>query len=354
MWQEETESWRIINSMIEAVYLIDEKGKILTCNHGLVALTGYTRNEIVGIYPPYPWQTPLESRKYEQMLRQVAKSRSVNNVGLSWKKKDETRVLTNLTISPLQPFTKKLPRYVVIARDVSQHDHMEELSRAGARIQWLISDLRRKTATLETLIEIHQLLLLNAPLQKIFRQIMIGVRKLVAHDLSGIYLIDEKRKTLSPCVLSTKNAFSRSLVSSSLPLGRGIVGTAAATGRMSLVNNAQMDPRSIYPTRKKPYLEHVIAVPLCLGDMVFGVLAMARNRNPGFIEDEAILVRSLADAATLALEKARSFSQHANNQQEIFGIPIPPSESSGQFMDIFVHGNGNRKRQSRVEKLAQC
>jgi len=55
----------------------------------------------------------------------------------------------------------------------------------------------------------------------------------------------------------------------------------------------------------KPDKEHFIAVPLKGRNSIYGVLVVSRNRDPEFIEEEALVVKSLADAATVALENAR-------------------------------------------------
>ena len=49
---------------------------------------------------------------------------------------------------------------------------------------------------------------------------------------------------------------------------------------MVWVNNAQLDPRSRYPEGMRPEREHFIAVPLKGRMSIFGILVVARNRDP--------------------------------------------------------------------------
>ena len=88
----------------------------------------------------------------------------------------------------------------------------------------------------------------------------------------------------------------------------GLFGAVAASGKMAWVNNAQMDPRSRYPEGMKPTTEHFIAAPMMGRDRLFGVLVVARNSAPEFVEEEAQLIDLFAHAATVALENARLYS----------------------------------------------
>jgi GAF domain-containing protein len=71
---------------------------------------------------------------------------------------------------------------------------------------------------------------------------------------------------------------------------------------MVWVNNAHLDPRSRYPTGSRPGIEHFIAAPLKSKGHIFGILVVARNRDPLFTEEEANVVKSFADAVAVALE----------------------------------------------------
>ncbi len=168
-------------------------------------------------------------------------------------------------------------------------------------------DVKQKAVRLQTLQETNLLVLKNASASRVFRQITSGISRLVEHDLAGFYAYDAPSGTLMPHTLSKQTPFSRKLAKFPLALGQGIVGQAAVSGKMVCVNNAQLDPRSKYPPRMRPQKEHFIAVPLKGRDSTFGVLVVSRNRDPEFVEEEALVVKSLADAATVALENARLF-----------------------------------------------
>ena len=96
---------------------------------------------------------------------------------------------------------------------------------------------------------------------------------------------------------------------------------------MVWVNNAQLDPRSKYPPAMRPEKEHFIAVPLLSRGSLIGVLVVARNRDPEFIEEETEIVRSFAEAATVALDNERLLD-------ELRSRHLGPGAASGRTTPI--------------------
>jgi PAS domain S-box-containing protein len=305
-WHVENPSSHIIDSMREPLFVIDAAGMILRCNKSLPGLIGYPREEIIGLKQPYPWLEEAEARKYHHAVKSAGKGNPAYNLPLLWTRKNNTRFVVALVFSPLNSQDGNSgSRFVVSARDLSNISVTQEMKRHEDRIEMLQTDLQRKTVTLSTILEIQRLVLCKAPISQIFREIIKGVQKLLKNDLAGIYLVDPKKKSLSAEVLSKRTAFARSVVRPTIPIGVGLLGITAATGKIMIVNKAQMDPRSLYPGGIRPRLEHVIVVPLQVANTILGVLAVARGSNPEFVEEDALIIKSFADATTVAIENAR-------------------------------------------------
>jgi GAF domain-containing protein len=73
----------------------------------------------------------------------------------------------------------------------------------------------------------------------------------------------------------------------------------------------------------RPEKEHFIAVPLKGRNSIFGILVVARNRDPEFIEEEALIVKSFADAATVALENAQLHHELSGAREPVRHVPRP-------------------------------
>ena len=304
---------RIMESMGDGVCVMDMRGKIRMCNDAHYRMIGYRREEIIGVRRPYPWVDPVDIEEVNNGLKLLLKEARLNNYRITWRRRDNSRLIVSLSFSLLYDQTKSATGIIATIRDVTDVQYVEELARTNERIQRLVIDVKRKAQRLSTLEEINRLVLKNGSVAQIFRAITRGVKNLVSHDLAGIYVYDSAQRNFLPDTLSKQTPFSKKLAKFPLPLGNGIIGAAAMAARMVCVNNAHLDPRSKYPEGMRPNIEHFIAVPLKGRGPIFGVLVVARHRDPEFIEEESNLVKSFAEAATVALENARLYHDTMRN-----------------------------------------
>ncbi len=97
----------------------------------------------------------------------------------------------------------------------------------------------------------------------------------------------------------------RVLKAEEFPVGEGVVGRVALTGRAELVANAEADPGIVKHLDAALVVRSVIAVPLVFRDKFFGVLAVTNPvSDRPFTTTEFTLMQSLAEQAALALHNA--------------------------------------------------
>lgn len=95
------------------------------------------------------------------------------------------------------------------------------------------------------------------------------------------------------------------LKSEEFPVGEGVVGRVAQTGKAELIADAAADPMLVRHDDPALAVRSVIAVPIAFRDRFFGVLAVANPADDrAFTEMEFSLLRSLAEQAALALHNA--------------------------------------------------
>ncbi|NJN19367.1 MAG: GAF domain-containing protein [Oscillochloris sp.] len=103
----------------------------------------------------------------------------------------------------------------------------------------------------------------------------------------------------------------RALLGQRLPPGKGIAGYVAESGRSAISNDTRSDGRFSSEADGSTGFttQSLIAVPLRGLDGVKGVIEVVNRRdNAPFIDDDSVLLETLADQALIALENARRFA----------------------------------------------
>ncbi|NJN17052.1 MAG: SpoIIE family protein phosphatase [Oscillochloris sp.] len=90
-----------------------------------------------------------------------------------------------------------------------------------------------------------------------------------------------------------------------LVLGRGVVGSAAASREPILVGDVRSDPRYI---RDSAGTRSELAVPLRIGDQVIGVLDVQSDEPNDFDAADLFVMQTLADQIAIAIDSANSYA----------------------------------------------
>ena len=117
--------------------------------------------------------------------------------------------------------------------------------------------------------------------------------------------------------LTTRAKFiERVLRSEEFPVGEGIAGRVAETGRGELIADATLDPRIVKHEDPNLAVRSVIAVPMRFRERFFGVLVVANPvDNRLFTEMECTLMQSLAEQAALAFHNAETLNLQIERKQ---------------------------------------
>lgn len=89
-----------------------------------------------------------------------------------------------------------------------------------------------------------------------------------------------------------------------LTVGQGLVGSAAATGQLVVVNDVRLDPRYIRDSRTTI---SELAVPLRVGEQIVGVLDLQSDEAGDFDADDLFVMRTLADQIAVAIDSANMY-----------------------------------------------
>jgi diguanylate cyclase (GGDEF)-like protein len=173
-----------------------------------------------------------------------------------------------------------------------------------------LAELKRQVARLTLFHDVGTALFSTLDLQKVLETIMERIDDLLQPDTWALLMLDEESRELSFEV--ALGGVAGDLKGVRVKLGEGIVGWVAQHGEVVVAEDARQDPRfkSGIDDLMQPVLGSVLCVPIKVRDKVQGVIQLAND--PGrksFSQEDAPILRSLADYAAIAIGNARYVQQ---------------------------------------------
>jgi PAS domain S-box-containing protein len=171
--------------------------------------------------------------------------------------------------------------------------------------------LQRVAEQRQRLLQMAQSVISTLALDEVIRQTQQTLQEVLAYDFFGFYWLDEETKELRPSLIVSPAAFveAEALREWAIPPRQGLLGAVVYLGQEALINNAHLDPRSVYPPGMAPTCEHVIILPIRTKTKTLGALIVGRITETPFTEEEFELTQLFNSYVSLAVENARLFEQ---------------------------------------------
>jgi PAS domain S-box-containing protein len=240
-----------------------------------------------------------------------------------------SRAWTDDEIGILEDLAAAVMTKIALRAEISERKQAEQTTRQ-------LAEQRKR------LLEVAQAVVSTLTLDEILPKLQRTLQELLDYDSLGVYWLDEGAGVLAPMHTAAPPWFSDQTSTWSIPLGSGIAGAVGRSGHAELVNDAHLDPRSIYPpgvTNVQPH--HMICVPIRANDRIGGVFIMGRNSGTPFSEQEFNLVQLFVSFVALAIENARLFEQTRESEERFSKIfrasPVAftiTSLTTGRFIDV--------------------
>lgn len=163
----------------------------------------------------------------------------------------------------------------------------------------------QRNRTLQTLTDIAQEFSHILHLDELLKKITSLVRGLIPYDAFSIFMLDERGEELEHYF---GVRFDERMQLRSMPLGTGIVGTAAATRAPVLVRDTALDSRYVPAVQG---IRSEVAVPLVLQDRVIGVVDLESQQIGAFSKEHLRILSLLAPQVAAAIDNARLYEQLA-------------------------------------------
>jgi len=138
------------------------------------------------------------------------------------------------------------------------------------------------------------------------------VRRLIDYQMFSILLLDPAGEKLQH---RFSLRFNENIhLKHEIPVGRGVVGYAAAQKEATLVPDVSKDPRYI---QTNPETKSELAVPLIYKNKMVGVLDLEHTRRGFFTEEHKRTMTTLAAQIAIALENARLYEEIERQERRL-------------------------------------
>jgi diguanylate cyclase (GGDEF)-like protein len=144
---------------------------------------------------------------------------------------------------------------------------------------------------------------------KVIELVMEKIRQLIPSEAWSLLMVDEEKNELVfEAALGDKG---NDVSSYRLKMGEGVAGWVAQSGKPTIVNDTQKDPRfsGRVDTRTSFATRSILCAPLVSRGRTIGVLEIINKRNGRFTRADLDLVLTLVEPAAIALENAILFQR---------------------------------------------
>jgi len=301
--EERTLFSRIIESISDPIFYKTTSHEYLRCNQAFADIHGKTPNDIIGT-SDYDLYTKSEAQSFIESDKNIIEDKKVV-VNEEWYKyKDgQSKYL----------YTLKLPSFdedgnvigiVGICRDLTDNKKAEsKLRHLNIEMQKIIKKLKENENYLQGINQFTTEIL-N---QNTITEIIWTVTNNLITDLNFvdcvIYLVDDQKKNLVQQAAYGPKQMNLTEVKDPLvlPIGKGIVGTVAKTGKSELIPDTSVDNRYVIDDEIRL---SEITVPIIADGEVIGVIDSEHPEKNHFTKDHLDKLQTVASLISVRLKSA--------------------------------------------------
>jgi two-component system, cell cycle sensor histidine kinase and response regulator CckA len=246
---------RAIEQAREAILITDTGGDIQYVNPAFEAVTGYTRDEVLGENPRMLKSGEQDAGFYDAMWRSLTAGETWNG-RLVNRRKDGSTFTVDVSVSPVRDRTGAIVNYVAVQRDITRELDLESQlfqARKMEAIGRLAGGLAHDFNNMLTVITGHVDMALELPdLRHTVRDDLEQVREAAQHSAALIrqLLTFARKQIITPRVLDLNEA-----IASRLPMLRRLIG---ANVRLTWDPGTDLWPVSLDPAQLDQVLTNLL------------------------------------------------------------------------------------------------
>ncbi len=289
--QSEVRHRQIVNDLTIGVYVATPDDHIVEANPAFLKMTGYASLEAINqVGMPALYADPADYQRLITMLQQGP------IVGFETLFHRPDGQIVNISISVRQVQESGVAPYIEgFLEDITERKRLER------EIQ---DSLARRSTEVQISTEIAQEIAAAPVLEELFQRVVTLIKERFDYYHAQIFRYDP---TLDAVVLVTGygEAGRRMLAAGhKLAMGRGVVGTAAATGQSILATDVAQD-KDWRPNPHLPNTQGELAVPIKLRDEVLGILDVQSEMAGALTAEDQLLLEGLCGQIAIAIDNVR-------------------------------------------------
>ncbi len=293
-----------------------EPPQIILVNEEFEKVSGFDRTELEG-------QSGLElglwrKETRDQVSAAVLDNGKLRNHQISWKDKAGNLGTALVFIEPIE--YQGTPKWVFSFIDTTEREKS-------------ITQINRQLKELSSIDLISKSALLNNDLDEIIE----SVTKIIGNDFFpdhfGVLLIDFETGKLSPH--KSYVGLSAEDLDFEIPLGAGVVGLVAESGRSSRIDDTS-EFKGYIPAKSGPFLSE-LCVPIIVDEKVIGVMNAERKEAGAFKDEDERLLNSVSIQTAIAIKKILTYLELEKASQDLSSAYESTLEGWSRAMDLRDH-----------------
>jgi len=186
-------------------------------------------------------------------------------------------------------------RVLGVSSDITERKLMQQAIEAS---------LERRGRQVQTSTEIAQEIAGIAALDELFRKVVTLVKERFGYYHAQIFRYDAATQAMRLVVGYGDTGQAMLEAGHYLPMGRGVVGTAAETGRPVMASDVSQDSDWI-PNKFLPKTQGELAVPIRLRDEILGILDVQSETAGALTGEDQLLLEGLCGQIAIAMESTQ-------------------------------------------------
>jgi PAS domain S-box-containing protein len=307
----------ILDTMSDALVVIDARGRIKFTNRRLLRLTGYPAGYLEGRQVGDLFHHEDRDEVMRGLLSEHATTMKFDQRLITL-----TQKIIPVLIARSRTANNGLDNQVIVLSDMTEQKQREY-------------ELERQTAHMTALYEAAQAMTSNLALHEVLGQILHSATEVVEAQGASLFLVNHDMDS-ELIVVAAVGHRADELIGLRVPMGEGLAGWVAREAQSQLVVNSADDPRFYRAVDQQTGMstQSLIAVPLVHGDQVIGVLEVVNKLNDGvFDEDDMRLLEGMGGTAAVSIVNARLYDQAQRRVTELATL-LDASEAASSTLDL--------------------